>query len=150
MNMSKTAIVVEHGTAEALNAMGVDIRFLCSAKKTGKAFSVMEMSVPAGFGPPPHEHPWAEAYYMLEGEMRFSLGEREVLARKGDFLYAAGGVVHGFQGASESPARALVFDAPAASEDFFRELNREVKRMPDDLPKALEIGRKHQIHFVHA
>jgi hypothetical protein len=41
----------------------------------------------------------------------------------------------------------LVFDSPAHSESFFRELGREVKEMPRDLAKLPDIGKRHQIRF---
>jgi hypothetical protein len=42
----------------------------------------------------------------------------------------------------------LILDVPAHAESFFREVEREVKEMPRDLPKALAIGDRHQIRFV--
>jgi quercetin dioxygenase-like cupin family protein len=147
MCMSKQMVVVKQGQAEELNAMGAAVRFLCGAEKTGRAWSLMEVEVGEKVGPPPHHHPWDEAYYVVLGTVRFTLDGREQLFKAGDFIYAPGGTVHGFQGASPEPARILIFDAPAHAESFFRELNREVKEMPRDLPKALAIGERHQIHF---
>ncbi len=66
----------------------------------------------------------------------------------GDFLYAPGGVLHGFQGMSEQPARLLIFDAPAAAEAFFRDVEREVRELPADLAKVPAIGDRHDLHFV--
>lgn len=99
-------------------------------------------------GPPRHEHPWDECYYILEGNVRFTLGERVDLFEAGDFLYAPAGTVHGFQGASDTPARMLVFDAPAAAEGFFREVDREVRQMPRDLAKVPEIAARHRMRFL--
>jgi quercetin dioxygenase-like cupin family protein len=146
--MGKQAVVVRRGEGEALSVMGAGVRFVCPSEKTGKGWSMMEVTVPKHAGPPSHHHPWDEAYYVVEGEVRFGMDGREVLVKGGDFLYAPGGTVHSFQGASEKPARLLIFDAPAHAESFFRDVGREVKEMPRDLPKALEIGERHQIHFI--
>ena len=145
--MGKQTVVVKHGQAEELNAMGAAVRFLCGAEKTGHAWSLMEVEVREKVGPPPHHHPWDEAYYVVAGNVRFVLDGREQVFKAGDFIYAPGGTVHGFQGASSQPSRMIIFDAPAHAESFFRDLNREVKELPRDLPKALEIGERHQIHF---
>jgi quercetin dioxygenase-like cupin family protein len=145
--MSKQTVVVKRGEAEELNAMGAVLRFVCGADKTERSWSLMEIDVPERTGPPPHDHPWDEAYYVLEGEVRFTLGAREQLLKAGDFIYAPGGTAHAFQGASARPARMLVFDSPAHSEAFFRELGREVKEMPRDLGKLPDIGKRHQIRF---
>jgi quercetin dioxygenase-like cupin family protein len=146
--MGKQSVVVRQGEGEALSVMGAAVRFLCPADKTGQSWSMMEVTLPRHAGPPAHEHPWDEAYYVVAGEVRFALNGREVMTKAGDFLYAPGGTPHAFQGASEEPARVLIFDAPAHAESFFREVDREVKEMPRDLAKVPEIGQRHQIRFV--
>jgi quercetin dioxygenase-like cupin family protein len=145
--MSKEIVITNRDEAQVLGVMGAAVRFLCGADKTAHAWSLMEVELPERAGPPPHEHPWDEAYYVVEGEVRFFIAGGERLVRKGDFVYAPAGTVHGFQGGSSRPARVIIFDAPAHAESFFREIDREVKELPRDLGKALAIGERHQIHF---
>ena len=146
--MSKRIVITKRGEAEELRAMGAAVRFLCGADKTDRAWSLMEVELPERGGPPPHQHPWDEAYYVVQGEVRFQLAGREQRIRAGEFVYAPAGTVHGFQGASSRPARVIIFDAPAHAESFFRELDREVKELPRDLAKVPAIGERHQIHFA--
>lgn len=146
--MSKQMVVVKRGEGEALRVMGADVRFLCAADKTDKAWSLMEVVLPKHSGPPPHDHPWDEAYYVVEGEVRFFLGGQERLVKAGDFIYAPGGTLHGFHGDSERPARMLIFDAPAHAEGFFRDVEREVREIPRDMAKVPAIGDRHHIRFV--
>lgn len=143
---SKQPIILKHGEGETLSAMGAQVRFLVSGDRTGRAWSLTECEAAKDAGPPPHTHPWEEAYYILEGAVRFTVDGRETVANAGDFLYVPAGTVHGFQGASDKTARMLFFDAPAASEAFFRDLDREVKA-PEDLRKVPEIGKRHRIDF---
>jgi quercetin dioxygenase-like cupin family protein len=131
-----------------LRVMGAEVRFLCAADKTDNTWSLMEVALPKHSGPPPHHHPWDEAYYVLEGDVRFFLDGREQLVKAGDFLYAPAGTLHGFQGESENPARMIILDTPAHAESFFREVDREVKEMPRDMEKVPGIGERHDIHFV--
>lgn len=145
--MGKQACVVKHGQAEELHVMGAAVRFLCGGDKTARAWSLMEVEVPERAGPPPHDHPWDEAYYVVAGEVRFQLDGREQIFRAGDFIYAPGGTLHGFQGASSEPARLLIFDAPAHAESFFRDAEREIREMPRDLAKVPALGQRHQINF---
>jgi quercetin dioxygenase-like cupin family protein len=145
--MNKEAITLKNGEGEVLSVLGAGVRFLCPAAKTAHNFSLMEVTLPKDQGPPPHDHPWDEAYYILEGDVRFQVGEDVKIYSTGDFIYAPGGLLHAFQGAGERPARVLVFDAPATAEGFFREASREVKNIPEDLAKVPEIGLRHQMHF---
>lgn len=146
--MGKQAVVVGKDEGEKLSVLGTELRFLCLPDQTDKAWSLMEAVLPKDAGPPPHEHPWDEGYYIVEGEVQFVLGDQTRLVKAGDFLYAPGGTVHAFKGASERPARILVFDAPAAAEGFFRDIHREVKAYPGDLAKVPEIGQRHNFRFI--
>jgi quercetin dioxygenase-like cupin family protein len=146
--MSKQVVTLARDQGEKLAVMGAEVRFLCPADKTEKSWSLMEVVLPENSGPPPHHHPWDEAYYVIEGEVCFTLEDRTLPARAGDFIYAPAGTLHAFQGASERPARVLVFDAPAAAEGFFRDVHREVKDLPRDLGKVPAIGARHRMHFV--
>ncbi|MGZ5182198.1 MAG: cupin domain-containing protein [Ramlibacter sp.] len=147
--MGRQLVVMKQGEGERLAVMGADVRFLCTADNTDRRWSLMEVALPPDAGPPPHSHPWDEAYYVMEGQVRFSLEGKEQLVAGGDFIYAPGGTVHGFKGASERPARLLIFDAPAHAESFFREVEREVKG-PADMAKVPQIGRRHEIEFLRA
>ena len=145
----KEPVVVRSGEGEKLMVTGAEVRLLCEAGKTGGAWSVSECDVPENSGPPPHQHPWDEAYYVMDGKVRFKVGEKDVVAEKGDFVYVPGGTVHGFQGADKQTARVLFFDAPAHAGNFFREVAREVTDFPRDAYKMGEIGARYGIDFIH-
>jgi quercetin dioxygenase-like cupin family protein len=145
--LAKQAVVVKSGEGESLPVLGTQVRFLCEAAHTARRFSVMEVTLPRDMGPPPHDHDWDEAYYVLEGEVRFQLGEDVRVYSQGDFIYAPGGVLHAFKGASQTPARVLVLDAPATMEGFFREAAQEIQVFPQDLAKVPALGQRHQIRF---
>lgn len=142
------AVTVKAGEREALNVLGMPLRMLCEARETGGAWSLFEEEVPLGMGPPPHRHDWDEAYYILDGEVDFELDGTAVRSSAGDFNYLPRNTVHGFKGASSSPARVLIFAAPAHGSEFFQEINAEVRALPDDLAKIPDIGERHGIHFM--
>ncbi|HEX2199590.1 MAG TPA: cupin domain-containing protein [Burkholderiales bacterium] len=146
--MSKRSVTLTKDEGEKLEVLGAQVRFLCQGADTGRAWSLMEVVLPRDGGPPAHDHPWDEAYYVIEGEVRFTLGDKVQQFKGGDFIYAPGGTLHAFQGVSTQPARMLVFDAPAAAEGFFRDVHREVSQMPRDLPKVAEIGARHKLRFM--
>jgi quercetin dioxygenase-like cupin family protein len=140
--------IVRKFEGEQLKAMGVGVRFVCRGEETQGAWSLMECVIPKDHGPPPHEHPWDEAYFVTSGEVEFDTGGRKERVKAGDFVYAPAGKAHGFRGASDEPARMLIFDAPSHTEGFFKDLEREVKELPRDLPKVPAIGARHKIRFL--
>ena len=144
------ATIVKAGERPPMNILGMPLTMLCEASETGGSWSLFEEEVPLGMGPPPHRHDWDEAYYILDGEVHFEVDGEIVKSAKGDFNYLPRNTVHGFKGASEAPARVLIFAAPAHGSEFFRELNDEVHSLPEDGAKIPEIGERHGIHFMPA
>ncbi|MFL6720664.1 MAG: cupin domain-containing protein [Sphingomonas sp.] len=142
------ATIVKAGERPALNVLGMPLTMLCEARETGGSWSLFEEEVPFGMGPPPHRHDWDEAYYILDGEVDFEIDGSSVRSGNGDFNYLPRGTVHAFKGASASPARVLIFAAPAHGSEFFEELNREIRDLPDDASKIPGIGERHGIHFM--
>lgn len=144
----EAALFCRRGEGEVLQVLGTRTRFLCAGEATQRAFSLMEVDVPAGFGPPLHRHPWAEGYYILSGAVGFTVDGRQVVASAGDFLYAPALVPHSFCGQSEEPAQMLIFDLPAHAQAFFRAIDREVKSIPADLHKLPALGAEHHLEFL--
>lgn len=143
-------VVIKATDGDTLNVLGMPLRFLCDAQDTNGAWSLMEEEIPIGHGPPAHRHDWDEAYYVIEGALDFEMDGNAARVGRGDFAYLPRNTVHAFKGASPSPARVLIFAAPAHSSAFFKEVNREVRRVPDDLAKVPVIGQRHGIEFMPA
>ena len=145
--MNKEVTIVKQSEGETLPVLGTGVRFLLNAEQTGNSFSLMEVELPRDQGPPPHDHPWDEAYYVIDGDVWFMVDGKEAVYTAGDFLYAPGGTAHSFRGAGDNPARVLVFDAPSTAGGFFREASREVVNFPEDLAKVPAIGAKYNLRF---
>ena len=146
--MIPQALVQDHAQMTPLQVLGTEVRFLCRANDTAERFSMMEVMLPLGAGPPPHHHDWDEAYYIADGAVRFQIGDAVHQVKAGDFVYAPAGTVHAFQGLSETPARVLILDAPAHAAGFFIEVDREVRQMPQDAAKVPAIGLRHGVIFL--
>ena len=142
------ATFVKAGERPPLNVLGMPLTMLCEAGETNGHWSLFEEEVPRGMGPPPHRHDWDEAYYILKGEVQFTVDGKTVTSCRGDFNYLPRGTVHGFKGASEAPARVLIFASPAHGSEFFHELSEQIRTTPDDLAKIPSIGRRHGIEFM--
>jgi mannose-6-phosphate isomerase-like protein (cupin superfamily) len=92
---------------------------LRSAQSDG-AVSVVELAASADFaGPPLHHHDFDEAFYVLEGEMTFQLGDELRTAGPGELIFAPRGSHHTLANLSGAPARYLVVCTPAGFENRF-------------------------------
>ncbi len=144
------AMIVRQGDGETLNVLGMPLRFLCDAHETDGGWSLMEEEIPIDHGPPPHRHDWDEAYYVISGTLDFEIDGKRVRLGASEFAYLPRNTIHAFKGSSEVPTRVLIFAAPAHSSAFFKDVNREVQSIPNDLAKVPEIGARHGIEFMPA
>ena len=93
---------------------------LADARETGGRFGLVESLSPKGTEPPRHVHGReAEAFYLLEGEITFYVGEEAHGAAPGTFVVAPRGVPHSYAFETDE-IRMLVLVAPGGFEKFFR------------------------------
>jgi quercetin dioxygenase-like cupin family protein len=91
------------------------------SEDTCGALGLVEGSFYEGFGPPLHVHRREdEAFYMLEGEIRFRQGDDEFVAGPGSWVWGPRGVPHAFK-VEPGGARALVIITPGGFERMFEE-----------------------------
>jgi quercetin dioxygenase-like cupin family protein len=92
------------------------------AEDTGGALGVLEGRFPyQGYGTPLHVHSREdEAMYVLEGQIRFRVGDDEFVAGPGSWVWQPRGVPQAFSVESDS-ARALVVFTPGGLERMFEE-----------------------------
>jgi quercetin dioxygenase-like cupin family protein len=75
--------------------------------------SVIEIEFDETFEVPPHDHDdHVDAFYVLEGEVEFTVGDEMVRADPGTLVAAPPGTRHGFR--TSGRARLLNFHAPDA------------------------------------
>ena len=76
---------------------------------------------PDEVGPPVHVHPDTdEGFYVAEGELTFILGDREVVAGPGTFVFVPRGVAHTVRTTGGGPMRGLLILSPGGAEHVSR------------------------------
>ena len=143
--MRDTAIVLEAGQGTLLSARGSAMFFKATRASTNGAFSLMERTLPpGGRKPPSHVHTNCdEAFYVLDGEVEFSLGEIITVGPRDTFVLVPGGVVHTFGNAGTTQARLLVIHAPAM-DAYFEELQALWSGdFPPTRDAEMELMRRH-------
>ncbi|GAA4337874.1 quercetin 2,3-dioxygenase [Flaviaesturariibacter amylovorans] len=117
--MQTTGFLSRNDAANARAIPGALFHFLANGAQTGGAYSLMYIEVHKGNEPPPHTHQREdESYYILEGAIRFWIGDRVVDARAGDFVHLPKGVPHRFELQTEC-VKELMWIAPAGLETWF-------------------------------
>ena len=87
--------------------------------EAGGRFGVLESVLPPGAGPARHRHRrYDEAFYVLEGQIEYHVGDRRVTATAGTLVFVPARSAHGFRNVGASDARHLVIAAPAEALDM--------------------------------
>ncbi len=111
------------GGEESYWTMGYLMTWLAEGKDTGGSYSLVEVVARQGTEPPPHTHANEdEAYYILEGEMAFHVGEQTIEARPGDYVWLPRGVQHA-PVVKTPEVRVLITITPAGLEEAFKQVS---------------------------
>lgn len=146
-------LAVDEGDAyDFLNTLSI---VKASGASTNSALAVVEQRLPAGFSPPPHiHHNEDEAFYVLSGAIVAQLGDEQVAARTGAFLWLPRGVQHGFVVSGDAPCTILVITTPSGFDGFVADVGSPTTttdRLPEprepDIPRLVEIAGRYGIEF---
>lgn len=132
-------------------------RFLATGDDTNGKYALFEALVGPGGGPPPHVHSREEeGFYILEGEITFTINGERVLATAGMFANMPVGTPHSFKNESERPAKMLISVAPAGLEKMFVEVGVPLPEgsttaLPptkEEIEKLLAVAPKYGIEIM--
>jgi quercetin dioxygenase-like cupin family protein len=108
------------GEGEHLWFLGTLATIKVAGEATDGRFSLIEFLFPRYASPPLHTHPQDESYFVLEGNLTVTAGERRFELDPGAAAVVPMRVAHTFRVDSES-ARVLVLSTPAGIEAFVRD-----------------------------
>lgn len=131
--------------AEVIRVGQLEIRYVQEASDTCR-MGCFELTVPPGSNvPPPHSHSGnEELVYVIEGTLRYTVGDVTRDLRPGDAMATPRGVVHGFSNPHATRARALVINTPDIGAAYFREAAAIVNAGgPPDRAKLVAMMQRH-------
>ena len=127
--MSANAVVRVPGEGTEVTLAGKPLMFLVTGQDT-KHTSMFDWTLPAGFATGLHVHRvQEETFYVLEGECQWQIGERQIRATPGTYVFIPPGVPHNIANASDKPARMIMTVSPPGHEHYFEELVKLVARV---------------------
>ena len=139
-----------------LAVVGDVYRFLATGDDTGGKYALLEAIVPPGGGPPPHVHSREEeGFFILEGEITFTVGDQRIVATAGMFANMPPGTPHSFKNESGRPVRMLITLAPAGLEQMFFEVGVPMAQgsttapppSPEEIEKLMAVAPRYGIEL---
>jgi quercetin dioxygenase-like cupin family protein len=124
-----------------LKIVGENVTVLASGAQTG-GYEIFRQVGAEGSGPPPHNHPWDESFYVVKGEIAFGIEEKEMVARPGTLVHLPAGTMHWFR-FGEGGGEMISITSREAASRMFTDLDREISPENPDLRKLAEIGTRY-------
>src|SRR6478609_6588889 len=93
---------VSPDTDESLTHLGVvgdTYTILVSGADTAGRYTLIDMHVPPGGGPPPHRHDFEEMFTILDGEIQVTFRGQTIVAQAGQTINVPANAPHAFTNA---------------------------------------------------
>jgi hypothetical protein len=128
------------------------------ANETGGSYALWDTMVPPGVGLPPHTHTKEEEYwYLLDGELTWTVDGKSWKATKGAFIHLPRGSSHSFANPTDKPAWAINSVAPGGFDQWFFEVGVPVADRyapgeppaptPESMVKAISSAAEYGLTF---
>ncbi len=144
--MPAAFVVTPELAPRPLNVVGEHITILASGAQT-HGYEIFRQAGPEGSGPPPHNHPWDESFYVVKGDIAFGIGEKQMIARPGTLVHLPAGTTHWFRFGSGG-AEMLSMTSRLGASKLFADLAREVSPVKPDIAQLAEVGDRHKVKFA--
>ena len=132
---------LEAGAGKSVALGGLGVQFKLWGEQTQGRLSIVEHPMDAGRLVPPHVHANEDEYsYVLQGEFGVRIGDVEMIAGPGSYIFKPRAIPHTFWNAGPEPARLLEMISPAGFERFFDQLADIYAAAGSGLPNQQAIG----------
>ncbi len=119
---------VAAGEGMHLDMLGTLATFKAFTRDTNGAYCLFEGRIMPNQRAPLHFHPIDdESFFILEGRFTFHLGDEQIDATAGTYIFVPRGTIHGYENISDAPGRLLVLVSPGDKhEEHFLHYGRQI------------------------
>jgi quercetin dioxygenase-like cupin family protein len=135
----------EDASLPHVGLVGDTYTILVKGDDTAGRYTLIDMHVPPGGGPPPHRHDFEEMFTILEGEVELTFRGESMVAKAGETVNVPANAPHGFRNGSGAPARLLCMCTPPGQEEFFTAVGVPVASLTEPPPP---LGEEEQAAFI--
>ena len=129
--MEQSEVYLGPGGGVLADLGGLGVHFKVRGEQTGGAFAIVEHPISPAVIVEPHAHQHEdELSIVLDGTIWARVGDREVEATAGSYVWKPRNVLHTFWNPGPAPARILEVISPAGFERLFEEFALLLKHSP--------------------
>jgi quercetin dioxygenase-like cupin family protein len=145
-----------------LAVVGDTYTVLVRSEDTAGRYTLIDMEIPAGGGPPPHRHDFEEMFHVLRGEVEVTLRSTTSRAKVGETVNVPANVPHAFRNPTDGAIRLLCLAAPGGLDEYFASFGDEVPSRTSPAPelsseeraermrRAIELAPRYRIETLGA
>lgn len=124
-----------------IGLVGDTYTILLKGEDTAGRYTLIDMHIPPGGGPPPHRHDFEEMFTVLEGEIEATFRGEKSTVRAGETVNIPANAPHSFTNASDQPVRLLCMCSPSGQEEFFMKVGVPVDSRTTPPPELDEAAQ---------
>jgi quercetin dioxygenase-like cupin family protein len=121
---------------------GIAVKMLVDQRLDAQLHTMFMVDYQPGACANPHDHPFEESYYMLEGEVDVVADGDRYTLRPGDVFWTGAGCVHAFYETQGRPVRWLETSAPAPPPRYSYRHERDWSYLAERLAADTEVGAR--------
>ena len=116
-SLPKIPMLVNEKNVPEVKAAGRSYRWFLKSEESGGSIAIHIIAMEPGFSARPHHHSNEEEFfYILDGQIKITVGNRTEIAGPGTFAYIPPFATHAFTALGDRPCRALHWNAPGGHE----------------------------------
>jgi len=136
--VEESDVHVGPGGGALVDLGGLGVHFKVRGEQTGGSFAIVEHPIEPRILVDPHIHRHEdELSYVLEGTIWARVGDREIEASPGSYVWKPRGVLHTFWNPGPEPARILEVISTAGFERLFEEVAELLERSSEPSEDAV-------------
>jgi len=139
--MPEPLIVAPDQRPAPLSIAGFAITVLAADSQTA-GYEIFHQIGPAGTGPGPHQHPWDESFYVLNGTVVCGVGDEETVALPGTLVHIPANLSHWYKFGDDGGEFISMTSAGNASK-MYTDFDRESSWENPDRSVFVELAARH-------
>ncbi|MGJ4946591.1 cupin domain-containing protein [Bradyrhizobium sp. HKCCYLS1011] len=133
-------------TFEQTDFAGINTRII---NPETSPFTILDMTIKPGFGAPAHISATEDKLFIvLEGTLKYLIGDCTDVVEPGARVQVPKGVVHGFTNVGATDARHILVSTPRRHEEFFRDLRDIPEPRDQNMHLLPAIAARHDQRIV--
>jgi quercetin dioxygenase-like cupin family protein len=144
----KPFVVQPENRADPLHVVASDKIWVLASKEATQGYEVFLQEALPGSGPRSHSHDWDESFFVIEGDLTFSINGEEMTAKAGTFVHLPAGTLHEFKIGEGGAKMISITGAGSKASSLFSELAAENAKDSPNQKILIDIIDRNGMHIT--